>query len=388
MTRGSRGPERAVDDDVAKGWTLATGAADLDGDLRPELYFANDFGPDRLLVNRSTPGHVRLTEVDGKRNLTTPASKVLGHDSFKGMGVDFGDLDDDGRLDIVVSNIAAPFALQESNFAFLRTGGAARPRPACPVHDESERLGLARSGWAWDVKLGDFDNDGSQEIVQATGFVRGTANRWPELHELAIGNDDAAALPAAPGRASGPATTSAAASTNAFYARGARASASSTSGSRLGVGDKRVTRGHRDGRRRWRRPPGLRDGEPMGALAPVHATDRLGPDLPGARPADRRRAGDAGPTRRPFPARAAGRRPAVGAIAERDAARRPAARRSGRRRQRPCQRARAASCTSGSGSAPRQPIMVRISWRTTRGAVRTEQLSLRPGWHTIVLNAR
>ena len=30
------------------GWTLALGAADLDGDLMPELYFANDFGPDRF----------------------------------------------------------------------------------------------------------------------------------------------------------------------------------------------------------------------------------------------------------------------------------------------------------------------------------------------------
>src|SRR5207237_7282940 len=27
------------------------------------------------------------------------------------------------------------------------------------------------------------------ELVQATGFVKGTINRWPELHELAMGND-------------------------------------------------------------------------------------------------------------------------------------------------------------------------------------------------------
>ena len=40
----------------ATGWTLAAAAADLDGDLLPELYFANDFGPDRLLHNRSCPG--------------------------------------------------------------------------------------------------------------------------------------------------------------------------------------------------------------------------------------------------------------------------------------------------------------------------------------------
>ena len=34
-----------------------------------------------------------------------------------------------------------------------------------------------------------FDNDGVLEALQATGFVKGTINRWPELHELAMGND-------------------------------------------------------------------------------------------------------------------------------------------------------------------------------------------------------
>ena len=46
------------------------------------------------------------------------------------MGVDFGDLNGDGILDIFVSNIAAEFALEESHFAFLGTGetGADAPR--------------------------------------------------------------------------------------------------------------------------------------------------------------------------------------------------------------------------------------------------------------------
>ena len=88
------------DDDVSRGWALASTATDLDGDLLPELYVANDFGPDRLLHNRSTPGRVRLALVEGEGSrLTVPKSKILGHDSFKGMGVDVGDLDGDGVLD-------------------------------------------------------------------------------------------------------------------------------------------------------------------------------------------------------------------------------------------------------------------------------------------------
>ena len=66
-------------------WTLAVAAADLDGDLLPELYFANDFGPDRLLHNRSTPGQLNFARLEGKRGFTMPASKVVGKDSFKGM---------------------------------------------------------------------------------------------------------------------------------------------------------------------------------------------------------------------------------------------------------------------------------------------------------------
>jgi hypothetical protein len=163
----------------------------LTGDLKPDLYFANDFGPDRLFYNESTPGHVKLLNVQGVRNFTTPASKVLGHDSFKGMGVAFGDLTGNGLPDIFVSNITSEFALQESNFAFINTGRAAERMKGgeAPFVDRSEELGLSRSGWSWDAKIGDFNNAGAPEIVQATGFIKGTTDRWPELHELAIGND-------------------------------------------------------------------------------------------------------------------------------------------------------------------------------------------------------
>jgi hypothetical protein len=182
--------------DVMHGWTLAVGAADLDGDLLPEIYFADDFGPDRLLHNLSTPGHLRFALLEGRKTLTTPSSKVLGHDSYKGMGVDFGDLNGDGLLDIFVSN-TGQYQLEESNFAFLCTGRLDQMRDGiAPYVDKSEALGLSRSGWCWDAKLGDFHNDGILEVLQATGFVKGATNRWPELHEVAMGNDALLSTPA------------------------------------------------------------------------------------------------------------------------------------------------------------------------------------------------
>jgi hypothetical protein len=74
------------------GWTLALEAADLSGDLLPEIYVANDFGRDRLLLNKCLPGQQRFEIRATQRDLFVPGSKVLGRDSFKGMGVDFADI--------------------------------------------------------------------------------------------------------------------------------------------------------------------------------------------------------------------------------------------------------------------------------------------------------
>jgi hypothetical protein len=185
-----------LSDDAAHGWTLAIGAADLDGDLLPEIYLANDFGPDRLLHNLSTPGHVRFEELHGVRTVTVPKSKVLGQDSFKSMGVDFGDVNGDGWPDIFVSNIAAPYALEESHFLWMSTGRIDLMRSGiAPYVDRGESLGVSRSSWGWDARLADFNNDGVLEALQAVGFVRGEKNRWPELHEVAMGNDELLSKP-------------------------------------------------------------------------------------------------------------------------------------------------------------------------------------------------
>jgi enediyne biosynthesis protein E4 len=192
---GYREARGALPGNIDRGWTLGVSATDLDGDLRPEMYLAHDFGTSALLHNRSRPGRISFTEVKADHTALTPKSKELGRSSFKGMGVDFGDLDNDGLQDAFVSNITTSFGIQESNFAFLST---ARDRAElrtrftegrAPYEDRSAPLNLAWSGWGWDVKTGDFDNDGVQEITQATGFVKGKRSRWVQLQELATAND-------------------------------------------------------------------------------------------------------------------------------------------------------------------------------------------------------
>jgi enediyne biosynthesis protein E4 len=175
--------------EIDHGWTLAIGVADLDGDQLPEIYFANDFGPDRLLHNESTPGHLKFSVLQGQRGFFTPKSCVLGCDSFKGMGCDFGDVNGNGLLDIYVSNIADKFALCESHFLWENTGNLDEMKHGvAPFVQASEELGLSRSGWGWDCRLDDFDNCGQVQAIQAVGFIKGRINRWPELQSLGTSN--------------------------------------------------------------------------------------------------------------------------------------------------------------------------------------------------------
>ncbi|MCK6546376.1 CRTAC1 family protein [Myxococcota bacterium] len=387
-TEGGRVKWREVEaftETQAKRWTLAVSAADLDGDALSELYFANDFGPDTLFLNRSTPGNVKLVEVHGRKGFMRPKSKVLGNDSFKGMGIDFADINGDARLDMFISNIAGEWQLEESHHVFVSDGDVSEfERGVAPYHDESEALGMSRSSWGWDTKFGDFDNDGEVEALQATGFIAGEVNRWPELHQWATGNDvlisDPKYWPDLTGAdLSGHAT-------NPFYVRGPDGRFVDLA-VEVGLGAPWVTRGF-----------GLSDVDADGDLdlAVANQWDSsyffenqaknehrfLGLKIL-ARPA-----GDGAEGVTVVDGRAAEvrGRPAIGAVVE---AKVGGARRitwvdgggghSG---------ARSPDVHLGLGALPADaPIEVEVRWRSPGGLVR-ERLTLKPGWHTVVLPAR
>lgn len=178
------------------GWTLAIATADLTGDGKPDIYVGDDFGHGHLLYNESTSTRLKFVEVENDRTPSTPKSFILGNGSFKGMGVDFGDLLDNGKFDFMVSDITQPYGLEESNLVYINNAASdaqmANELKAgdAPFTQDAQQMGLAWTGWSWDVKMGDFLNNGSLEIVQADGFIKGKINRWPWLQEMAMMNDD------------------------------------------------------------------------------------------------------------------------------------------------------------------------------------------------------
>ena len=369
--------------EVTHGWALAGGAADLDGDLLPEIYFAHDFGPDRLLHNLSTPRHLEFQALEGRRGVTTPASCVLGRDAFKGMGVDFADLNGDGLLDIYVSNIADQYALQESHFLWLSTGKLEEMKHGiAPYENGSEKLGLARSGWGWDARLADFDNDGTLEAIQATGFLKGLTNRWPELQALGTGNDELMSNPINWPRFNAGDDVSGQ-DHNAFFVRAADGRYYDV-GSEIGFGQPMVSRGiaiadvDGDGRLDFALANQWEDSfffhnqsAHPGTFLGLHLVLPLSPAETRERPG--------------HPASDTVGRPAVGATATVSL---PDGRRivsyvdggsghSGKR---------APELHFGLGQLPAgTPVKVTLHWRDPGGHPRETAMNLTPGWHTVVL---
>jgi hypothetical protein len=154
-------------------WSYAAAFNDVNLDGRPDLYVANDFGENALFVNQGT-GFVDQADTRG----------VL--DPGNGMGADFGDYDNDGLLDLVVTNMSStagnrilgrlfPSASpQENVLKKLASGNSLfRNRGDGTYQDVTAAAGGLTAQWAWGGGFVDFDNDGWQDLYFPNGFISG-----------------------------------------------------------------------------------------------------------------------------------------------------------------------------------------------------------------------
>ncbi|MGF1497956.1 MAG: FG-GAP-like repeat-containing protein [Elainellaceae cyanobacterium] len=152
-------------------WTLDIGTGDLDEDGWTDLYLANDFGPDQLYLNRG-----------GKTFAAVRGSLVgsVGHDAYKGMNASVGDVDNDGHLDVYVSNVHEP--LQAEGSLLWMNQGTVNKAGAAGFEDEAmERNALNESRFGWGGAMGDLDRDGRLDILQANGMID---NRYDDHHTI------------------------------------------------------------------------------------------------------------------------------------------------------------------------------------------------------------
>jgi hypothetical protein len=185
------------------GLCLGSVWGDYDNDGFPDLYVVNDFGRKTLYHNNRNGTFTDVTVKAG----------VLDYGA--GMNASFGDYDNDGKLDIYVTNIRSDVAwlvepimvarymmdsvlqnvwmtdmplyyeiFRQSGFNFVSTfrqmasgNTLFRNKGDGTFEDVTWKAGANPVGWYWGASFADFDNDGLLDIYAADGWVynqRGT----------------------------------------------------------------------------------------------------------------------------------------------------------------------------------------------------------------------
>jgi hypothetical protein len=175
---------------AAPGKGLGVAFADYDGDGYTDVFVANDSVQEFLFHNN---GNGTFTEV----GLLVGVGFNEDGKTFAGMGADFADYDNDGRPDILVTD------LSNERYHLFRQGADGSFQDAT----NGSGLGaatLAFSGWS--TRLFDFDNDGWKDIFVAQGHVMDTIEKTaPNLRylqpPLLLRNESGRFVRAAPGEA-------------------------------------------------------------------------------------------------------------------------------------------------------------------------------------------
>ncbi|MFB6249104.1 MAG: CRTAC1 family protein [Salinibacter sp.] len=157
-------------------WTLAAVAADLNGSGYPDLFVANDFGKDQLFLNDG-----------GKRFQNVSRASNIGRVPKSGMNASMGDVLNQGRRALYVSNLTEEGVLVQGNNLWLAdsTEGGGTPE----FENLAGTMGVAKAGWSYGAQFGDLNNDGWQDLFVVNGFYSGTKGEsyWYDFSKIAGG---------------------------------------------------------------------------------------------------------------------------------------------------------------------------------------------------------
>jgi len=141
--------------DESGAYGLGVVAGDFDGDGDADLYVANDSVPNFFFQNDGTGSFMEMALFRGVAYNSEGLAQA-------GMGVDMGDVDGDGLLDVFVTNFS-----HDSNTVYRNAGDGL-------FVDATMRLNLRDESWfylGWATRFVDLDNDGDQDLFVANGHV-------------------------------------------------------------------------------------------------------------------------------------------------------------------------------------------------------------------------
>ena len=172
---------------VSTRWALAAVAADLRGTGYPDLFIANDYGVSELFIN------------EGGRFREAGRETGVGYAPKSGMNASVGDVLNQGKLAIYVSNISEEGILLQGNNLWVPTGGSRE----LPVYENMARaMGVELGGWSFGAQFGDLNNDGHLDLYLTNGYVSASRDDsyWYDYSKVAGGHrmviGDAANWPA------------------------------------------------------------------------------------------------------------------------------------------------------------------------------------------------
>lgn len=141
--------------------TLGVGFADLDGDADLDLYVANDFFADCLYENI---GDGTWREIGKSAGVSDAAMHA--------MGVAFGDINDDGKLDIIVTDTEQPDS-SRGNAVFV-SGEEDLQYQSLGFETGLDGVSALQADWlvSWGIAIEDFDLDGYADVHSATHIER------------------------------------------------------------------------------------------------------------------------------------------------------------------------------------------------------------------------
>jgi len=174
-------------------WALAAVAADLRGTGYPDLFIANDYGVSELYFNDQGHGFREVGKQTG-----------VGYAPKSGMTAAVGDVLNQGNFGIYVSNISEEGVLVQGNNLWMPKAGTSGD--GLKYENLANAMGVELGGWSFGAQFGDLNNDGLMDLYVVNGNVSLDRNRtyWYDYSKVAGGNaaiiSDAANWPPLNGR--------------------------------------------------------------------------------------------------------------------------------------------------------------------------------------------